>query len=171
MKISPNIQNRLLGSRFSLLNPAQSSSKARTIVSIYIKESSTSRLLEAFSKIDPFERKPRHFLFVGMDYCYQTLGLLEPVIHEFPDEKQAKPPAPKTPVQNGGKHDAVHYRRVGTPTNGGIGKHTHHPESIRSRAIERQWHYTTRTSGEATPPPNPRNALEARHSQTEKGRP
>ncbi len=57
--------------------------------SIYIKEATASRLLEVFTRVDPTKRKTRHFLFVGMDYCYETLGFGEPVLHEFPDAETA----------------------------------------------------------------------------------
>jgi hypothetical protein len=57
---------------------------------VYIKEASTSYLRETFTKIGPvLKRTLRHFLFVGLDYCYETLGSGEPVIHEFPDEQTA----------------------------------------------------------------------------------
>ena len=56
---------------------------------IYIKEATASQLLEAFSRVDPTKRNTRQFLFVGMDYCFETLGFGEPVLHEFPDEETA----------------------------------------------------------------------------------
>jgi hypothetical protein len=56
---------------------------------VYIKEAETSDLLDAFANIDPLNRKPRHFSFVGGDYCYETLGFAEPVVHMFASEDEA----------------------------------------------------------------------------------
>jgi hypothetical protein len=63
--------------------------------SVYIKEAETSQLLSAFSLVDPFKRKHRHFAFIGGDFCYQTLGLTEPIVHAFASRDEAyawKPP-------------------------------------------------------------------------------
>jgi hypothetical protein len=57
--------------------------------SIYIKEATASALMNAFASVDPAQLKARHFLFVGMDYCYETLGFGAPVLHEFLDEETA----------------------------------------------------------------------------------
>ena len=40
-------------------------------------------LLKAWAATDPSERKARHFLFVGGDYCYEVLGFVEPIIRAF----------------------------------------------------------------------------------------
>jgi hypothetical protein len=56
---------------------------------VYIKEAENSRLLESFENIDPFSRKPRHFSFVGGDYCYETLGFTEPVVRTFASQEEA----------------------------------------------------------------------------------
>jgi hypothetical protein len=56
---------------------------------VYMKEAANSRLLEAYSEIDPMERKARHFSFVGMDFCYETLGFEVPVIRTFESEEEA----------------------------------------------------------------------------------
>ncbi|KJC58663.1 hypothetical protein UP10_22365 [Bradyrhizobium sp. LTSPM299] len=37
---------------------------------IYIKEAENSTLLKAYTATDPVGRKPRHFSFVGDDYCW-----------------------------------------------------------------------------------------------------
>lgn len=56
---------------------------------VYIKETDRSALLTAYRAIDPVDRNPRHFSFVGGDYCYEALGLSEPVIHQFASEEEA----------------------------------------------------------------------------------
>ncbi|QPF87602.1 hypothetical protein IC762_15500 [Bradyrhizobium genosp. L] len=55
---------------------------------VYIKEAGTSALLSAYINADPIRRKPRHFCFVGSDYCYEVLGFEAPVIRAFdsPDD-------------------------------------------------------------------------------------
>jgi hypothetical protein len=55
---------------------------------VYLKEAERSALLTAYAAIDPAGRKPRHFSFVGADYCYEVLGFGEPAIQAFasPDE-------------------------------------------------------------------------------------
>jgi hypothetical protein len=50
---------------------------------VYIKEAHNSNLLNTFSNLDPMNRKPRHFLFVGGDYCFETIGFGDPVVHSF----------------------------------------------------------------------------------------
>ena len=61
----------------------------------YIKEAENSALLKAYAATDPMGRKPRHFLFVGGDYCYEALGFSEPIIRAFnsPDEAYAWGPS------------------------------------------------------------------------------
>lgn len=56
---------------------------------IYIKEAENSALLTAYSAIDPVGRKPRHFSFVGSDYCYEVIGLSEPAIRAFATQEEA----------------------------------------------------------------------------------
>jgi hypothetical protein len=58
---------------------------------VYIKEAENSALLKAYTAADPLGRKPRHFLFVGSDRCYEVLGFSEPIIRAFnnPDEAYA----------------------------------------------------------------------------------
>jgi hypothetical protein len=70
--------------------PHDAERSARYDGGVYIKEAASSRLLEAYMKIDPPLRKAevRHFLFVGTDYCYETLGE-EPVIRAFASKDEA----------------------------------------------------------------------------------
>jgi hypothetical protein len=56
---------------------------------VYIKEAEHSKLLEAYKKIDVIRRSPRHFMFVGTDYCYETLGFAEPIVQAFASEEEA----------------------------------------------------------------------------------
>ncbi len=56
---------------------------------VYIKEATKSYLLEAFAKNDPIKRKVRHFSFVGGDFCYETLGVGEPIIRTFASKEEA----------------------------------------------------------------------------------
>jgi hypothetical protein len=56
---------------------------------IYIKETMNSAWLKAYTAIEPLERVPRHFLFVGNDYCYECVGFNEPIIHTFATEDEA----------------------------------------------------------------------------------
>jgi hypothetical protein len=56
---------------------------------VYIKEADQSTLLKAYATIDPFGRKPRHFSFVGSDYCYEVLGFSEPAIRAFGSPEEA----------------------------------------------------------------------------------
>jgi hypothetical protein len=62
---------------------------------VYIKEAENSALLKAYAATDPVGRKPRHFSFVGCDYCYEVLGFSEPTIRAFdsPDEAYAWGPS------------------------------------------------------------------------------
>lgn len=50
---------------------------------IYLKEATSSRLLDSYEMVDPMHRKARHFLFVGSDFCYETVGFEEPVVQQF----------------------------------------------------------------------------------------
>jgi hypothetical protein len=62
---------------------------------VYIKEAEDSALLKAYAATDPVGRKLRHFSFVGGDYCYEVLGVSEPIIRAFnsPDEARAWGPS------------------------------------------------------------------------------
>jgi hypothetical protein len=62
---------------------------------VYIKEAENSALLKAYAAVDPIGWKPRHFSFVGNDYCYEVLGFSEPIIQAFdsPDEAYAWGPS------------------------------------------------------------------------------
>jgi hypothetical protein len=62
---------------------------------VFIKEAESSALLRAYAATDPVGRKPRHFSFVGMAYCYEVLGFSEPIIRAFdsPDEAYAWGPS------------------------------------------------------------------------------
>ncbi len=68
---------------------------------VYIKEAETSALLKAYAAIDPVGRKPRHFSFVGSDYCYEVLGFSGPMIRSFgsPEEAYAWGPPREHPPQ------------------------------------------------------------------------
>jgi hypothetical protein len=50
---------------------------------VYVKQATVSRMLDFWQATDPVERPAKHFLFVGGDFCYETLGLADPVIHAF----------------------------------------------------------------------------------------
>lgn len=50
---------------------------------VYIKEAGRSALLTAYAAADPAGRKPRHFSFVGGDFCFEVLGFGEPAIRAF----------------------------------------------------------------------------------------
>lgn len=56
---------------------------------VYIKEAEKSALLNAYTAADPIGRKPRHFSFVGSDFCYEVLAFSEPLIHAFADPEEA----------------------------------------------------------------------------------
>lgn len=56
---------------------------------VYIKEAERSALLKAYAATDPFGRKPRHFCFVGSDYCYEVLGFSDPIIRAFDSADEA----------------------------------------------------------------------------------
>lgn len=56
---------------------------------VYIKEATTSRLIDTFAKINPMRRRVRHFAFVGDDYCYEILSCDEPFIRTFASEEEA----------------------------------------------------------------------------------
>lgn len=56
---------------------------------VYIKEAEDSALLKAYAATDPVGRKPRHFSFVGSDYCYEVLGISEPILRAFDSPEEA----------------------------------------------------------------------------------
>ncbi len=58
---------------------------------VYIKEAENSQLLRSFEKLYPvpLKRSLRHFLFVGGDRCYETLGFEEPVVQAFSNKDDA----------------------------------------------------------------------------------
>jgi hypothetical protein len=56
---------------------------------VYVKEAKNSALLKAYAASDPIGRKPRHFSFVGSDYCYEVLGFSEPTIRAFDNPEEA----------------------------------------------------------------------------------
>jgi len=55
---------------------------------VYILEATQSTLLNAQNKVDP-SSKVRHFRFVGLDLCYEVLGVGVPNIHTFHSEAEA----------------------------------------------------------------------------------
>lgn len=63
---------------------------------VFIKEAEKSALLSAYEKTISWMPKPRHFLFIGDDFCYETLGLDAPSIRSFKsrDEAYAWQPVP-----------------------------------------------------------------------------
>ena len=56
---------------------------------VYLKEAEHSNLLKAYRNADPMKRTPRHFLFVGSDFCYETVGFEEPVVCTFASREDA----------------------------------------------------------------------------------
>jgi hypothetical protein len=56
---------------------------------VYIKKAETSALLNAYVENDPIGREPRHFLFVGGDFCFEVLGFDKPTILAFKDKEEA----------------------------------------------------------------------------------
>ncbi|MGJ4925803.1 hypothetical protein ACQR1I_10820 [Bradyrhizobium sp. HKCCYLS2038] len=56
---------------------------------VYVKEAEASALLTNYAANDPVGRMPRHFLFVGSDYCYEVLGFSEPIIRSFENAGEA----------------------------------------------------------------------------------
>src|SRR2546423_790713 len=51
--------------------------------STYIKKARQSRLISEYENLGLGLQPPRQFLFVGGDYCYETLGSSDPVIRQF----------------------------------------------------------------------------------------
>lgn len=56
----------------------------------YIRQATSSRMLDFWRENDPFERSAKHFIFVGADFCYECLGLSDPVIYVFRTEAEAR---------------------------------------------------------------------------------
>jgi hypothetical protein len=57
---------------------------------VYIKEAEHSSLLQAYKSVEPTRKQnARHFLFVGADYCYETLGFAEPIVCAFASVDEA----------------------------------------------------------------------------------
>ncbi|HSZ53147.1 MAG TPA: hypothetical protein VK801_16385 [Caulobacteraceae bacterium] len=56
---------------------------------IYLKEAVHSRSRDAYTKIDPLHRSVRQFLFVGIDFCYETIGFEDPIIEQFESREAA----------------------------------------------------------------------------------
>lgn len=56
---------------------------------VYIKEAEHSELLQALRELKTVQRDPRHFLFVGGDFCYEVVGFGEPVIRCFASQEEA----------------------------------------------------------------------------------
>ena len=56
---------------------------------VYIKEAESSSLLKAYAATDPVRRRPRHFSFIGSDYCYEALGFSEPIVRAFETPEEA----------------------------------------------------------------------------------
>jgi hypothetical protein len=50
---------------------------------VYLKEASQSRARDAYKAADPGHRSVRQFLFVGIDFCYETIGFHDPVVQQF----------------------------------------------------------------------------------------
>lgn len=56
---------------------------------VYLKEADSSQLLSAFDSATSSRAKPRHFSFVGADFCYETVGFRAPVIRAFESREEA----------------------------------------------------------------------------------
>jgi hypothetical protein len=70
---------------------------ARYNGAVYIKETSDFPAQEAFEVFDRRQRKARRFLFVGSDFCYETIGFDEPVVQAFASTDAAYAWQPDTP--------------------------------------------------------------------------
>lgn len=66
--------------------------------SVYLKEATSSALLDAFRSADLAHRSVRQFLFVGGNYCYETLGQSEPIIRSFATQEDGYAWAPNSEV-------------------------------------------------------------------------
>ena len=56
---------------------------------VFVKEADQSMLLTAYEATVPWMGKPRHFSFVGTDFCYETLGFEAPVVRAFASREDA----------------------------------------------------------------------------------
>jgi hypothetical protein len=56
---------------------------------VYLKEAVNSHLLNSWNTTDLTKRKARQFLFVGSDFCYETLGFRPPLIRTFASRDEA----------------------------------------------------------------------------------
>lgn len=65
---------------------------------VYLKEATSSALLDAFRSADLIHRSIRQFLFVGGNYCYETLGQSEPIIRSFATREDGYAWAPNNEV-------------------------------------------------------------------------
>jgi hypothetical protein len=54
-----------------------------------IREARRSVFLDAYVAADPLGRIPRHFLFVGTDFCYEVLSDAVSEIRAFPSKDEA----------------------------------------------------------------------------------
>ncbi|WP_305304511.1 hypothetical protein [Brevundimonas sp.] len=67
--------------------------------STYLKEAEGSTLVGSLEKHDPVQRRFRHYLFVGGDFCYETAGVDDPVIVKFESRQAADAWANKVVTQ------------------------------------------------------------------------
>lgn len=60
--------------------------------SVYIKVACKSKLLDLWAEYHPMSRHYSwlHLSFVGLDFCYETLGRFPPVIQQFATTDEAK---------------------------------------------------------------------------------
>jgi hypothetical protein len=59
--------------------------------SIYVKEAKNSKAVEMLKTMDYLRRgaRARHFLFVGSDFSYETVGFEEPIMQAFASRDEA----------------------------------------------------------------------------------
>lgn len=57
--------------------------------SVYLKEAERSQLMAAHAAIARPKRIPRHFAFLGSEFCYETLGFGEPLVRTFASREDA----------------------------------------------------------------------------------
>jgi hypothetical protein len=55
----------------------------------WLKEAERSQLLSAHAAVVRTRRSPRHFAFVGSEFCYETLGFGEPVVRALASREDA----------------------------------------------------------------------------------
>jgi hypothetical protein len=55
----------------------------------WLREAERSQLLAAHAALVRARRTPRHFGFVGDEFCYETLGFGEPVVRAFAGRDEA----------------------------------------------------------------------------------